>query len=78
MRNRPGDAAYAIRQFRHSPVFTLTAVLTLAIGIGGTTAIFSLMHFSTRKFPLAGMGVLRSPLADQKTRASGQDARGNA
>ncbi len=40
----PKDIAYAIRQFRHSPVFTLTAVLTLALGIGGTTAIFSLMH----------------------------------
>jgi predicted permease len=39
-----GNVTYAIRQFRHSPVFTLTAVLTLAIGIGGTTAVFSLMH----------------------------------
>lgn len=38
------DAIYALRQFRHSPVFTLTAILTLALGIGGTTAIFSLMH----------------------------------
>jgi len=38
------DIVYAVRQFRHSPVFTLTAVLTLALGIGGTTAIFSLMH----------------------------------
>lgn len=44
MPNLSGDLAYAVRQFRHSPVFTLTAVLTLAIGIGGTTAIFSLMH----------------------------------
>src|SRR5512143_1077461 len=44
MRNLPGDLTYAIRQFRHSPVFTITAVLTLALGIGGTTAIFSLMH----------------------------------
>ena len=39
-----GDLTYAIRQFRHSPVFALTAVVTLALGIGGTTAIFSLMH----------------------------------
>ena len=44
MRNLPGDLVYALRQFRHSPVFTLTAVLTLALGIGGTTAMFSLMH----------------------------------
>jgi len=35
---------YAMRQFRRSPVFTVTAVLTLALGIGGTTAIFTLIH----------------------------------
>jgi len=44
MVNLFGDVVYSVRQFRHSPVFTLTAVLTLALGIGGTTAIFSLMH----------------------------------
>src|SRR5471030_819669 len=35
---------YALRQFRLSPVFTAAAVLTLALGIGGTTAIFTLIH----------------------------------
>jgi predicted permease len=35
---------YTLRQFRMSPVFTVTATLTLALGIGGTTAIFNLMH----------------------------------
>jgi predicted permease len=35
---------HALRQFRAAPVFTVTAVLTLALGIGGTTAIFTLIH----------------------------------
>ncbi len=38
------DIAYTFRQMRRSPVFTLTAMLTLALGIGATTAIFSLIH----------------------------------
>src|SRR5580700_305848 len=38
------DIAYAFRQMRLSSVFTLTAMLTLALGIGATTAIFSLIH----------------------------------
>lgn len=44
MRDLAGNVRYALRQFRLSPVFTVTAVLTLALGIGGTTAIFSLIH----------------------------------
>src|SRR5207245_7039086 len=35
---------YALRQFWAARVFTLTAILTLALGIGGTTAIFTLIH----------------------------------
>jgi predicted permease len=42
--NLTGSFRYALRQFRLSPVFTAAAILTLALGIGGTTAIFSLMH----------------------------------
>jgi predicted permease len=44
MQSLPGNFRYALRQFRLSPVFTVAAVLTLALGIGGTTAIFTLIH----------------------------------
>ena len=44
MHNLIGAVRHALRQFRQSPVFTAAAVLTLALGIGGTTAIFTLIH----------------------------------
>jgi len=44
MHNLFANLRYAARQFRLSPVFTAAAVLTLALGIGGTTAIFTLIH----------------------------------
>jgi putative ABC transport system permease protein len=38
------DLRYAVRQLRRSPGFSAVVIATLAVGIGGTTAVFTLMH----------------------------------
>src|SRR5712691_7217141 len=59
MQNVLGNFRYALRQFRLSPVFTAAAVLTLALGIGGTTAIFTLIHaVMLRSLPVSDPGRL--------------------
>ncbi len=59
MQNLLGNLRYAVRQFWQSPVFTAAAVLTLALGIGGTTAIFTLIDaVMLRSLPVSDPGRL--------------------
>jgi putative ABC transport system permease protein len=51
MREMLGDVRHAMRRLRRSPGFTATALLTVALGVGATTAMFSAVH-----------GVLLKPL----------------
>jgi putative ABC transport system permease protein len=57
------DLRYATRRLRRSPGFTAVAALTLAVGIGGTTAIFSAVNpilFEPLPYPHANRIVLMS------------------
>ena len=38
------DVRFAVRQIRHAPGFALIAILTLSLGIGANTAVFTLTH----------------------------------
>src|SRR5438876_13296 len=38
------DISYALRSMRRNPAFALTAILTLAIGVAGSTTMFTVIH----------------------------------
>lgn len=68
------DLRYAARQLRRTPGFTTVTVLTLALGIGATTAIFSAVNpilFQTLPYPNAKQVVIIWEVKTDGPRSSG-------
>jgi putative ABC transport system permease protein len=63
------DLIYARRTLRKSPIFAATAILTIALGIGATTAIFSVAHaVLLRPLPYKNPDRLVFALSDMRKR----------
>ena len=55
MQSLASDLRYAARELRRRPGFTLTAVLSLALGVGATSAVFSVIYaVLINPFPYVG------------------------
>ena len=60
------DVRYAFRQLRHSPGFSAVVIATLGLGIGGTTAVFSVVQaVLIAPLPLPAAGTARSVLSSR-------------
>ena len=74
------DVRYAIRSLRRAPRFSTAAILTLALGLGATTVIFSLVdHIVLRPLPYANVDrivVVRETIEELRTTAP--DLKSNA
>ena len=56
------DLRYALRQIRKNPGFAFTAILTLALGVGATTAVFSVAYgVLIDPFPYKNVHILATP-----------------
>ena len=56
------DLCYAVRQLRRNPAFAITAILTLALGIGASTAVFSVAYgVLIDPFPYKDVHTLATP-----------------
>src|SRR5580700_2951807 len=66
-----GDIRYGLRALRRNPGFATVAVLSLALGIGATTAMFSLIYaVLLHPFPYAGADRIMNPIIVDKQEPS--------